>query len=134
MTTPQLPETESVARAIAGQDYDDAFECKADWVAARGLSGGRFRDVNEPFKADYLDQAERVIALYAAQMQEHGAAQYAEGEKAGIAQCCSLGWLTPEALRKARAEGFAEALAIVRETLWPDLKDAAMAAQPGESV
>lgn len=56
---------EAVARIIAaelGDDFDAAFVDKAAWISARGYSGGRFRDVNEPFQRDYLDAADAAIA------------------------------------------------------------------------
>lgn len=55
---------ERVARAIAdqlGDDFDAAFVSKVGWVAARGESGGRFRDINEPFQGDYLASARAAI-------------------------------------------------------------------------
>lgn len=55
---------ERVARVIAsamGDNFADAFKNKDRWVAKRGMSGGRFRDVNEPFQADYLDAARAAI-------------------------------------------------------------------------
>jgi hypothetical protein len=51
---------ERVARAIAfanGDNFSDAFKSKSRWIAKRGESGGRFRDVNEPFQSDYIDMA-----------------------------------------------------------------------------
>lgn len=55
---------EAIARAIAmalGDNYDHAFANKAEWLAERGERGGRFRDVNEPFRCDY--DAAAAIAL-----------------------------------------------------------------------
>lgn len=51
---------ERVARKIAtalGDDFDHAFKTKAEWIAARGEKGGRYRDINEPRQADYLEAA-----------------------------------------------------------------------------
>lgn len=51
---------ERVARRIAselGDDFDHAFAGKAEWIAARGQKGGRYRDVNEPYRDEYLDAA-----------------------------------------------------------------------------
>lgn len=51
---------EQVARAIAeanGDNFSNAFKNKSRWIAKRGMSGGRFRDVNEPFQSDYMDMA-----------------------------------------------------------------------------
>jgi hypothetical protein len=55
---------EAVARAIAkanGDDYDALPADKREWIAKQGMFGGRFRDVNEPRKADYLDMADAAI-------------------------------------------------------------------------
>jgi len=57
---------EQVARIIAGamgDNYSNAFRNKQRWVAKRGMSGGRFRDVNEPFQADYDEAAGAVLAM-----------------------------------------------------------------------
>lgn len=56
---------ERLAKTIAnamGDNYADAFKSKDRWVAKRGMSGGRFRDVNEPFQSDYLDAADAALA------------------------------------------------------------------------
>jgi len=55
---------ERVARIIAnamGDNFADAFKNKTRWIAKRGESGGRFRDVNEPMQCDYLAAAEAAI-------------------------------------------------------------------------
>lgn len=55
---------ERVARVIAeaqGDNFADAFKNKERWVAKRGMSGGRFRDVNEPFQSDYIEAAKAAI-------------------------------------------------------------------------
>lgn len=55
---------ERLARVIAselGDDFDSAFENKAAWIDGRSERGGRFRDVNEPTQADYIDAARAVI-------------------------------------------------------------------------
>ena len=55
---------ERVARAIAeaqGDNFADAFKNKQRWVAKRGMSGGRFRDINEPFQSDYVEAAKAAI-------------------------------------------------------------------------
>lgn len=55
----------ALAKAIAsalGDNFADAFKNKERWVAKRGQSGGRFRDVNEPFQCDYLDAADAAFA------------------------------------------------------------------------
>jgi hypothetical protein len=57
---------EDVARVIAsalGDDFDHAFINKSEWNAARGDKGGRYRDINEPMKNDYVDAATAVMAL-----------------------------------------------------------------------
>jgi len=59
---------ETLARIIAsamGDNYADAFKNKQRWIAKRGESGGRFRDVNEPYQSDYLDAADAAIAFLA---------------------------------------------------------------------
>ena len=59
---------ETLARIIAsamGDNYADAFKNKQRWIAKRGESGGRFRDVNEPYQSDYLDGADAAIAFLA---------------------------------------------------------------------
>jgi len=58
-----------VAKVIAkamGDNFSDAFENKQRWTAKRGMSGGRFRDVNEPFQDDYIAAAEAAAAVIAA--------------------------------------------------------------------
>lgn len=68
MTSPMdkpVDVVERVARSIAagmGDDLDNAFVSKVGWTAARGEKGGRFRDINEPFRGDYLAAAMSAIA------------------------------------------------------------------------
>lgn len=60
---------EKVARAIAealGDDLDDAFVNKAEWNAARGEKGGRYRDINQPMRDDYMAAAQVAIAMISA--------------------------------------------------------------------
>lgn len=60
-----VPSVERVARVIAsamGDNYSDAFKNKDRWIAKRGMSGGRFRDVNEPMQCDYDAAATAAIA------------------------------------------------------------------------
>lgn len=55
---------EKVARRLAealGDNLDDAFANKSEWNAARGEKGGRFRDINEPFRDDYLQAARAAL-------------------------------------------------------------------------
>jgi hypothetical protein len=55
---------EKVAKAIAlenGDDLDEIHEHKPDWIDRRGEAGGRFRDINEPFKSDYMEMAKAAI-------------------------------------------------------------------------
>lgn len=57
---PSADLVERVARAIAranGDEFANAFKDKPRWTAKRGMSGGRYRDINEPFQSDYLDMA-----------------------------------------------------------------------------
>jgi hypothetical protein len=56
---------ERIARAIAdglGDDFDHAFESKSEWNELRGEKGGRYRDINEPRKPEYLAAATAVLA------------------------------------------------------------------------
>jgi len=55
---------ERVARAIAranGDEFANAFRDKSRWNAKRGISGGRYRDINEPMQHDYLEMATAAI-------------------------------------------------------------------------
>jgi hypothetical protein len=55
---------ERVARALAerhGDNWDDMPNDKGHWVRERGQFNGRFRDVNERFRCDYLDEAQAAI-------------------------------------------------------------------------
>jgi hypothetical protein len=55
---------EGAARALAeamGDNLDHAFASKSEWNAARGEKGGRFRDINEPFRSDYLAGVRAVL-------------------------------------------------------------------------
>jgi predicted RecB family nuclease len=56
---------ERVARAIAtelGANLDTAFADKTEWINMRGTdAAGRWRDINEPFKSDYLAAARAAI-------------------------------------------------------------------------
>lgn len=61
-----------IARTIArelGDDFDHAFISKSDWNAARGMSGDRFRDINEPFQGDYICAAAAVLRALQAQQE-----------------------------------------------------------------
>lgn len=63
MTNP-TPELEAISRAIAeafGDNLDHTFANKSEWNAARGEKGGRFRDINEPFRDDYFDAAKAAL-------------------------------------------------------------------------
>ena len=58
-----------VAKVIAkamGDNFSDAFKNKQRWTAKRGMSGGRFRDANEPFQDDYIAAAQAAAAVIAA--------------------------------------------------------------------
>lgn len=53
---------EMLARNIAsalGDDFDAAFDHKSEWVQSRG--GTPFRDINMPFKSDYIDAAQAAL-------------------------------------------------------------------------
>jgi hypothetical protein len=55
---------EAIARAIAdgiGDDFDHAHRSKPHWIEARGESGGRYRDINEPRQPDYIDAAQAAL-------------------------------------------------------------------------
>lgn len=55
---------EKIARAISttrGDDFDAIPADKREWIDCRGKVSGRFRDVNEPFKDDYIDMADAVL-------------------------------------------------------------------------
>lgn len=55
---------EKAARALAeamGDDFDHAHLHKSEWNATRGMKGGRFRDINEPFQSYYVDGASAVL-------------------------------------------------------------------------
>ncbi|MFZ5744447.1 MAG: hypothetical protein ACOY7T_08215 [Pseudomonadota bacterium] len=55
---------EKIARDIAdalGDNFDYAFNSKPEWTAARGETKAGFRDVNQPFKPDYLDAAQAAL-------------------------------------------------------------------------
>lgn len=70
---------ENVARGIAtalGDDFDHAFKTRAEWKAAMGDRGGRMRDINEPFQADYLEAARAALEaakVFSPAMREAGA-------------------------------------------------------------
>ena len=61
---------ERVARAIAGEDWDDIPDNKSHWVKKRGWFGGRYRDVNERCKDDYLAEARAAIEAMRAALKE----------------------------------------------------------------
>lgn len=55
---------EKIARDIAdalGDNFDYAFNSKPEWTAARGETKAGFRDVNQPYKPDYLDAAQAAL-------------------------------------------------------------------------
>ncbi len=62
-TSEQIEQAAMLIAEAMGDNYSDAFRNKQAWVAARGMSGGRFRDVNEPFQADYDEAAGAVFAM-----------------------------------------------------------------------
>ena len=61
---------ERVARAIAGEDWDDIPDNRSHWVKKRGWFGGRYRDVNERCKDDYLAEARAAIEAMRAALKE----------------------------------------------------------------
>lgn len=65
MTDPEQSMVERVARALADQHGDKwgyVPSDKTEWIAQRGQFGGRYRDVNERFRCDYMDEARAAIA------------------------------------------------------------------------
>jgi len=69
MLTDEHEHAMKVAKVIAkamGDNFSDAFKNKQRWTAKRGMSGGRFRDVNEPFQDDYIAAAQAAAAVIAA--------------------------------------------------------------------
>jgi hypothetical protein len=53
---------QTIAREL-GDDLEMCFENKSDWISQRGTIGGQFRDINLPFRQDYLNAANAVIKL-----------------------------------------------------------------------
>jgi len=57
-------DVERVARAIAdanGDDFDSALPNMSEGILTRGMRGGQYRDVNEPFQSDYLEMARAAL-------------------------------------------------------------------------
>lgn len=54
----------AIAKAM-GDNFSNAFKNKERWIAKRGMSGGRFRDINEPMQCDYLAAAQAALATAA---------------------------------------------------------------------
>lgn len=58
---------EAAARRIAAANGDADFDAlplgKAEWVQGRGMFAGRYRDINEPMRADYVEMAEAAFAF-----------------------------------------------------------------------
>jgi len=50
----------AIAKAM-GDNFSNAFKNKERWIAKRGMSGGRFRDINEPMQCDYLAAAQAAL-------------------------------------------------------------------------
>lgn len=54
---------ERLARVLAshlGDDFDAAFANKREWTKARG--GEPFRDVNMPYKGDYIEAVQAILS------------------------------------------------------------------------
>ena len=89
---------ERVARAIAsglGDDFDNAFETKHDWNVSRGERGGRFRDINEPMRGDYLDAARAAISAMLTptrEMAHAGSVALSEGPEEFPSVSARLAW------------------------------------------
>lgn len=89
MTDTPEKRVEAVARAIAnanGDEFANAFTNKTRWIAKRGMSGGRFRDCNEPFQWDYLDMARAAIAAMPKVEQQAARIAELEADKADLAE------------------------------------------------
>ena len=71
---------ERVARDIAdalGDNFDYAFAGKSDWITHRGETPAGFRDVNQPYRPDYIDAAIAAIAAIDLPGQREAAARAA---------------------------------------------------------
>jgi len=61
MTDPaEIARIAAIIASAMGDNFADAFENSTHWIVRRGMNGGRFRDVNEPYQADYIAAAEAV--------------------------------------------------------------------------
>lgn len=83
---------EQVARDIAdalGDNFDYAFAGKSDWVAHRGETPAGFRDVNQPYKPDYIDAAIAALAAInlPAQLEAARTQGWNEAFEAAAEQC-----------------------------------------------
>ena len=71
---------ERVVRDIAdalGDNFDYAFAGKSDWITHRGETPAGFRDVNQPYRPDYIDAAIAAIAAIDLPGQREAAARAA---------------------------------------------------------
>ena len=78
---------ERVARDIAdalGDNFDYAFAGKSDWITHRGETPAGFRDVNQPYRPDYIDAAIAAIAAIDLPGQREAAARAALEAAASI--------------------------------------------------
>lgn len=63
-SVPTEAQVEAAARAMAkenGDDFDSIPVGKAEWTHAQGKFGGRYRDINEPMRSDYLSMARAAL-------------------------------------------------------------------------
>ena len=93
---------ERVARDIAdalGDNFNYAFAGKTEWITHRGETVAGFRDVNQPYKSDYMDAARAAISVIAPAVLEE-AAKVAPA-KIRAEGCETVGQWERRALREA---------------------------------
>lgn len=79
---------ERMARAIAaeqGDDFDKIPASKREWIDARGEFDGRGRDINEPFRTEYIGMALAALKVMREPSEEMAQAYYAACDEHG--QC-----------------------------------------------
>ena len=92
---------ERIARAIAdglGCNFDHAFISKAEWNAARGEKGGRYRDINEPMQGDYMGASQAILPIITRREDQARAEGVAEG--LGIAAADVKTWFPGDSIDK----------------------------------
>lgn len=91
---------ERVAKIIAkqlGDNFSDAFTSKQRWIAKRGMSGGRFREFNEPYQCDYLYAARSAITACQSEIREE-CAKVADQEADKCNECVAAGVGGPDGI------------------------------------